>query len=133
MKTCKHCNSQVKDSENFCSVCGSSEFEGANNNEPTSNNNYNNSAPNSDFYNGSNQGSNQPNQNDTGSFGWAVLGFFIPLVGLILFIVWKNTQPRNAKKSLIGAIVGFVFNIIISICYVAVLPLIAESMMLFLK
>ena len=32
----------------------------------------------------------QPTQpEDKGSFGWAVLGFFIPLVGLILYFVWK--------------------------------------------
>lgn len=33
---------------------------------------------------------------DAGSFGWAVLGFFIPLVGLILWMIWKNDRPRDA-------------------------------------
>lgn len=52
---------------------------------------------------------------DSGSFGWAVLGFFLPLVGLILFLVWRQTKPKCAKMAGIGAIVGFVFNIILSV------------------
>lgn len=52
---------------------------------------------------------------DSGSFGWAVLGFFIPLVGLILFLVWKQTKPKCAKMAGIGAIVGFVLGIVMSI------------------
>ena len=44
--------------------------------------------------------------NDSGSFGWAVLGFFIPLVGLILWLVWKDSKPKNAKMAGIGALVG---------------------------
>ena len=43
---------------------------------------------------------------DSGSFGWAVLGFFIPLVGLILWLVWKDTKPKSAKMAGIGALVG---------------------------
>lgn len=41
------------------------------------------------------------------TFGWGVLGFFIPLVGLILFLVWK--QPMDAPKGKtagIGALIG---------------------------
>ncbi len=49
------------------------------------------------------------------SFGWAVLGFFIPLVGLILYLVWRNEQPAKAKKAGIGALVGVIVNIILSI------------------
>ena len=33
---------------------------------------------------------------DAGSFGWAVLGFFIPLVGLILWMIWKNDRLGDA-------------------------------------
>ena len=42
------------------------------------------------------------------SFGWAVLGFFFPLVGLILFILWNKPEPEKAKMSGIGALVGAV-------------------------
>ena len=41
---------------------------------------------------------------DTGSFGWAVLGFFFPIVGLILFLVWKSEKPVSAKQAGMGAL-----------------------------
>lgn len=56
----------------------------------------------------------QPQVVDSGSIGWGILGFFFPIVGLILFLVWKNTKPKSAKVSGIGALIGFVFNIILS-------------------
>lgn len=46
------------------------------------------------------------NTSDNGSAWWAVLGFFIPVVGLILYIVWKNDEPKNAKKAGIGALIS---------------------------
>lgn len=49
----------------------------------------------------------QPRQSgDTGSVGWGILGFFVPLVGLILWLVWKDTKPKNAKSAGIGALIG---------------------------
>lgn len=55
------------------------------------------------------------NPADKGSFGWAVLGFFFPIVGLILFLVWKDSKPKSAKVAGIGAIVGFVLGLIMYI------------------
>jgi hypothetical protein len=49
---------------------------------------------------------------DAGSIGWAILGFLIPLVGFILFFVWRNTKPQSAKMSLIGACVGLCLGIL---------------------
>ena len=45
-------------------------------------------------------------------FGWGVLGFLIPIVGLILFLVWKDKKPSASKAAGIGALIGFVLNII---------------------
>ena len=42
---------------------------------------------------------------DNGGFLWGLLGCCIPLVGLILFLVWKDTKPRTAKAAGIGALV----------------------------
>ena len=57
--------------------------------------------------------------NDTGSVGWWFLGFFLPIVGLILFLVWKDDKPRNSRKAGIGALVGFIVQLIL----VMVLPM----------
>lgn len=56
----------------------------------------------------------QPQVVDNGGFGWGLLGCCIPIVGLILFLVWKDTKPKTAKAAIIGAIVGVVISVI---CY----------------
>ena len=43
---------------------------------------------------------------DSGGFGWGVLGCCIPIVGLVLFLVWKDTKPNSAKAAGIGALVS---------------------------
>ena len=42
---------------------------------------------------------------DKGGFLWGLLGCCIPIVGLILFLVWKDTKPKTAKAAGIGALV----------------------------
>ena len=55
---------------------------------------------------------------ETGStFGWGVLGFFFPIVGLILFLVWKAQYPRRAKASGIGALVGVIVQFVFGFLY----------------
>ena len=52
------------------------------------------------------------NANDKGGFLWGLLGFCIPIVGLILFIAWKGTKPKTAKAAGIGALVSVVITVI---------------------
>lgn len=42
---------------------------------------------------------------DNGGFPWGLLGCCIPIVGLILFLVWKDTKPKTSKAAGIGALV----------------------------
>ena len=51
-------------------------------------------------------GNNQPASDDTGSIGWGLLGCCIPIVGLILFLVWRDTKPKNSKAAGIGALIS---------------------------
>lgn len=44
--------------------------------------------------------------NDSGSVGWGLLGCCIPVVGLVLYLVWKDTKPKTAKAAGIGALVS---------------------------
>lgn len=50
----------------------------------------------------------RPAHKDSNSIGWWWLGFFFPLVGLILWLVWNNDAPIKAKRSGVGALVGFI-------------------------
>lgn len=39
---------------------------------------------------------------------WGIVGFLIPIVGIVLFLVWRKSKPTSAKAALIGAGIGFV-------------------------
>lgn len=48
------------------------------------------------------------NPNDASSFGYAALGFFIPIVGLVLYLIWKDQMPLRAKSAGKGALVSVI-------------------------
>lgn len=88
MKYCSKCGKEIMDEAVICPGCGCAQE----NKEALSDLNKNKEA-----------GSN---------FGWSVLGFFIPIVGLILYLVWKETSPSKAKAAGHGALAGFIFWLI---------------------
>lgn len=47
----------------------------------------------------------QRENEDKGSIGYGILGFFIPIVGFILFVLWYDTRPKSAKYSAIGGLI----------------------------
>lgn len=49
---------------------------------------------------------------DNGGFLWGLLGCCIPIVGLILFLVWKDSKPKTAKAAGIGALVSVIIAVI---------------------
>lgn len=49
------------------------------------------------------------------SVGLAILSFFIPIAGLIIFLTKKNDRPKTAKVSGICALVSFILNIVIGV------------------
>ena len=94
MAFCKNCGTQLSDTTTFCPNCGTTQ-----------------DAP------------ITPPVVDNGGFGWGLLGCCIPLVGLILFLVWKDTKPKSAKSAGIGALVsvgvGLLFYILMVVAGVA--------------
>ena len=62
--------------------------------------------------------------NKTSYFGWGVLGFFIPVVGLILYFVNRTKNPARAKALGIATLIGFGFVVL---CCAIVLILSALS------
>lgn len=43
---------------------------------------------------------------------WGVLGFCCPIIGVILYILWKDVSPANAKIAAKGALVFVMFFLI---------------------
>jgi len=58
---------------------------------------------------------------ETNTFGWGLLGFCIPVVGLVLYLVWNKEKPKTAKAAGIGALVSFILSIILYIVYFVIL------------
>lgn len=84
MAFCKNCGLNLADGTNVCPQCGT------------------------------------PQQNtpqtapvvDNGGFLWGLLGCCIPIAGLVLFLVWKDTKPKTAKAAGIGALVSVIIGIV---------------------
>ena len=72
-----------------------------------------------------------PHPSDRPEFGYAAIGFFIPLVGLILYLVWRAEYPLRARSCGKGALSAVIFwlclavgtiliaAILLPMCYVA--------------
>ena len=66
---------------------------------------------------------------DGPSAGYAILGFFFPLVGLILYLVWKDQTPLKAKSSGMGALTGFIFNVAVSVIVIIIYAVFVASLL----
>lgn len=52
---------------------------------------------------------------DAPSFGYKALGFFLPVVGLVLYLVWREQTPLRAKSAGKGALLGAITLVILSV------------------
>ena len=97
---CRKCGKQIDDGTAFCPFCGEPQGAGGSTQQ----------AP-----------YQQAVVYDSGSFGWAILGFLIPIAGLILWLAWIDVKPKSAKMAGIGALVSVILSIVFSILMVAIL------------
>ena len=74
---CNNCGSEIDDKAVICPKCGVSQ-----------------------------NGTGASGSGDNGGFLWGLLGCCIPIVGLTLFLVWKDTKPKTAKAAGIGALIS---------------------------
>lgn len=52
---------------------------------------------------------------DAPNTGMMILSFFFPGIGLILWLVWKDTLPQKAESCGKGALIGFIVGMVITI------------------
>ena len=102
MKFCTHCGTEVLDEAVVCPKCGCSV-------------DYSRRAS------GQRSGA-QPD--DAPNAGYGVLGFFIPVVGLILYLVWQNDYPLRAKSAGKGALISVIVGAALLFVYFIILALI---------
>mgnify|MGYP004698122211 CR=1 FL=1 len=97
MKFCSHCGAQIDDNAVICIKCGCQVAQ------------------------------KETALQDAPSTGFAVLGFFFPLVGLILYLVWKSTSPLKAHSCGKGALIGFIVGIVSSVVYAIIVGALVGS------
>lgn len=86
---CKQCGSQVDESAKYCPQCGACQGE-------------------------STPSIQQPPRtpDTTNAVGYGFLGFFFPIVGLVLFLVWRWERPKAAKASGLGALISTLIGVV---------------------
>lgn len=97
---CKNCGRTVDDTSSYCNNCGA-------------------------------RIDNKPNADvseDNSNLGFAILGFFIPIVGLILFLIYEEKKPKRAKSAGKGALIGFITEIVLAIILVILYVVFATSL-----
>lgn len=60
----------------------------------------------------------QQTDSEGSTVGWGILGFFIPIVGFILWLIWKDEHPARAKSAGIGCLVSICLGVVGVIVYV---------------
>lgn len=92
---CKNCGKEVSDDAKYCPSCGT----------PLN---------------------VETNSNDLNpSKLWALLGFFIPLAGLILYLIWEKEKPNTARLCGKGALISVIVGAITSVVAVVLLVILA--------
>ena len=94
---CRNCGAQIDDRAEICPKCGVRV----------------------------NPQSASPATYDAPNAGFAVLGFFFPLIGLILYLVWKDQYPLKAKSCGKGALIGVIVYVAFVILYIILIAAVA--------
>ena len=94
---CRNCGQKIEDDAKFCPICGAKQEE---------------------------EGFSAPDRKescrsvyDSSSDGYAFLCFLFPIIGLLLFLVWKDMYPLRARSCGKGAIAGVITAIVVSILW----------------
>ena len=82
MAYCRNCGTEVNENDIKCPACGAMQQPDTLNYTPA------------------------PIQEDNGGCLWNIIGFFVPIVGLILWLVWRTEKPKTAKAVGIGALIS---------------------------
>lgn len=100
MKYCPNCGTELKEVQDVCLNCGR-------------------------LLHQSSGEKNTSTVDDTGNGAWGVLGFFVPVAGLILYLLWNTSAPKNAKMAgkgaLISVIVSASFAVLAFVAYIIIL------------
>jgi hypothetical protein len=104
MAYCKNCGAQIAANDNHCPYCGVAQSSPVPLNGDGGQAKFNK------------QGA-QVVVIDNGGPLWFMLGFCIPLAGLIIFVVYNGVKPNTARSAGMGALVMFVIRVALGISF----------------
>ena len=87
---CKYCGQPIDDDSVFCNACGK-RFDDS-----------------------------QSLHDDSSNIGFAILGFFLPIVGLVIFLIYESNRPKRAKSVMKGVLIGFITRIVLFIIFIVI-------------
>ena len=95
MKYCTYCGTAIEDTTAFCPNCGakagtSESFE-ATFDSTTAN--------------------NAPEKDHTENIGILILSLFVPIVGLVFYLMWNETKPGMANSALKGLLISIILSV----------------------
>lgn len=67
-----------------------------------------------------NENVNQSEQ-DAPSLLFAFISFFAPIIGIVLYIIWRKDSPKKAASCLKGLAAGIIFEIILYIIFLSMI------------
>lgn len=102
---CKNCGKPIDPNSTYCPECG------ANQNDNNTTTTY--------------VQQNHPVVQDAPNAGFAVLSFFFPVVGLILYLVWMDQFPMRAKSCGKGALISIIVDAAVVVLYIVVIVILA--------
>ena len=50
---------------------------------------------------------------------WALVGFFNPIAGIVLFFYWRKDKPKSARACILGALLAIILIIAYYVLYFA--------------
>ena len=92
---CPGCGKQITVNDHYCPYCGKQL-----NSDQQPNYNY---RPDYSHVNG----------DDAPSIGYSIISVFVPIIGIILYFLFKRNYPNRAQACGIAALIGFLINLII--------------------
>lgn len=98
---CHQCGKEVGESK-FCPYCGASlEYQSSQ----------------SGYYEPIQQNISYGREDDESSFGFALLSFFVPIAGIVLYCLWYKEYPLKAKSCLKGFVSAIVLGVVAFCCF----------------
>ena len=114
---CGQCGNRIDNETEICPFCGSRVARPPR--QPAGAQNTGNTWGQTGYGNTSNSVSSGENA------AFWILGFFIPLAGLIIYLVYENSNPQRAKSAGKGALIGFIVGVVLTVVLPVVLTVLS--------